>query len=407
MGDITERSVRPACMTAGADQAIRVATSPVRGLQSAGAMSRTGYEQVAPEPEPGGGPVPGSVDRAGSRPGGAGHVEGGVFSPAPRHGHLWMLRDGTPAHVPPGRLVAGDDGRLACHLCGRWFTHLGAHLRRHGWTAARYRDAVGLPLHMALCSADMSGQIAARQKRTWDASPQVRARFEPGRLLARTGELSRLSAEASTGQLPDAVRTARARRLAAGRATQATERQARVDAMVAEAGVTDLHALLRARYADGFSLDRLGRLAGLGRTRLRAELVAAGVEIRPSGTNQLASKQARADRNDALAAAEVGTPDIRVWLLSRYELGATLRGLARQVNRSIPWVRSRLADASGHQRAGDGDAGGQDLPLPLESGQRGPSLQSSTPGQVWMAWGQSLIYPDRPRVRAGRRSDPR
>lgn len=107
-----------------------------------------------------------------------------------------MLGDGTPAHVPPGRLVVSDDGRLACHLCGRWFTHLGAHLRRHGWTADQYRDAVGLPLHMPLCSAGLSGRIAARQKRAWEADPLVRARFEAGRLLARTGELSRLSAEA-------------------------------------------------------------------------------------------------------------------------------------------------------------------------------------------------------------------
>ncbi len=36
------------------------------------------------------------------------------------------------------------DGRIACHLCGRWFEHLGPHLRAPGWTAARYRAAVGI-----------------------------------------------------------------------------------------------------------------------------------------------------------------------------------------------------------------------------------------------------------------------
>jgi hypothetical protein len=312
------------------------------------------------------------------------------------HGHLWMLRDGTPSHVPPGRLVMSDDGQLACHLCGRWFTHLGAHLRRHGWTAAQYRDAVGLPLHIPLCSTDMSGQIAARQKQTWDASPQVRARLEPGRLLARSGELSRLSAAAGrerdrSGQLPDIARAARAQRLATGRATQARERQERLDAVVAAAGVADLHALLRARYSDGFSLDQLGRLTGLGRSQLRAELVAAGVEIRPAGANQLSSKQARAERNDTLTAAKVGTPDIRTWLQSRYERGVTLRSLSTEVNRSIPWVRSRLAGIAERQQAAAGDTS-RDLSLPPESRQQDPLMRPPEPGQFSVAVGQSLRF---------------
>jgi len=270
---------------------------------------------------------------------------------APAHGHLWTLPDGTPAHVPPGRLTVGDDGRLACHLCGRWFAHLGGHLRRHGWTAAQYRDAVGLPLHVPLCSESLSGQIKVRQKRAWDASPAARARFEPGRQLARSGELSRLAADASqdrdrSGRTPGAVRAARAQRLAAGRATTARRRQARLDGVVAAAGAADLAALLRARYASGSSLAELARLTGLGRIRLRAELVAAGTGIRPAGANHLASKQARAARNDARAAAQAGVPDIRAWLRSRYQQGATLRDLAGQVGHSVPWVRSRLADPS-------------------------------------------------------------
>ena len=374
MGDITERAVKPASMT-GAGQAMRVAPSPARGSQGAGPISR---------------------------PARAGRADGGGSPRVPRHGHLWMLRDGTPAHVPPGRLVVSADGRLACHLCGRWFTHLGAHLRRHGWTAAQYRDAVELPLHTPLCSEDMSGQIAARQKRTWEASAQARARFEPGRLLARTGELSRLSAAASrerdsSGQLPDAVRAAREQCLAEGRATQARERQARLDASVAAAGATDLPSLLRARYADGFSLDQLGRLTGLGRSRLRAELVAAGVEIRPPGANQPTSKHARAERNDALTAAQVGTPDIRAWLLPRYERGVTLRGLAMEVNRSIPWVRSRLAGTSGRQQAGGGDAREPEPSPPPEPGPQDPSLPSPAPGQISLAWGQSLSYQRMPK----------
>jgi hypothetical protein len=272
------------------------------------------------------------------------------------HPHLWVLRDGTPAHFPPGRLAVGTDGRLACHLCGQWFVHLGAHLRRHGWTAGQYREAVGLPLHVPLCSTALSGQIAARQKRAWDTSQAVRDRFAPGRRLARSGELSRLSAAASrerdrTGQIPEAVRASRTQRLAAGRTTMARLRGEHLDQIVAAAGAADLHTLLRNRYAAGHSLEQLARLTGLGRSRLRTELAASGAQIRPPGVNQPASKHARAARNDERAAARLGVPDIRFWLAEQHQAGATLRDLARRVDRSIPWVQSRLAGAT-DQRCG-------------------------------------------------------
>lgn len=123
--------------------------------------------------------------------------------------------------------------------------------------------------------------------------------------------------------------------------------------------------------------------------------------------NPLASKQARADRNDALAAAQVGTPDIRAWLLSRYERGVTLRGLATQVNRSIPWVRSRLADSPAQREAGDGDGEGPGPSVEPESGPRDPGLESGVPGQISLAWGQTLTYGRSPRVLTGRRLDDR
>jgi len=285
--------------------------------------------------------------RAAGLPRGAGHLGRGG-SGTVGHAHLWVLLDGTPAHAAPGRLAADEDGRLACHLCGRWFAHLGAHLRRHGWTAARYREAVGLPLHVPLCSAEVSGRIAATQKANWDADPEARGRFAPGRELARSGELNRLATIAARerqdrGQTPDAVRAARARRLAAGRAAQAARRDARLAAVLAASGAASLHDLLRARYAAGTSLDQLAKLTGLGRTRLRGELAAAGVAVRGSGVNLPASKRARAAANDARAAARVGAGDIRVWLRAQRRAGATLADLARSAGRSVPWVRSRLA----------------------------------------------------------------
>jgi hypothetical protein len=273
---------------------------------------------------------------------------GNGFAGTVGHAHLWVLLDGTPAHAAPGRLAADEDGRLACHLCGRWFAHLGAHLRGHGWTAAQYREAAGLALHVPLCSAEVSGRIAARQKANWDRDPEARDRFAPGRELARSGELNRLAAAAArdrqdSGQTPDAVLAARARRLAAGRAAQAGQRDRHLAAVVAAAGAGGLHDLLRARYGAGASLDQLAKLTGLGRVRLRAELAAAGAVIRASGANLPASRHARGTANDALAATRVGSGDIRAWLLAQRQAGATLSELARRTGRSIPWVRSRLA----------------------------------------------------------------
>lgn len=109
------------------------------------------------------------------------------------------------------------------------------------------------------------------------------------------------------------------------------------------AGAGDLHDFLRHHYAGGASLDALSRRAGLGRARLRTELTAAGVGVRRSGVNNPASKHARAHNIDAQVAARVGAEDIRVWLRSQRANGTTIQALARQTQRSIPWIQSRLA----------------------------------------------------------------
>jgi hypothetical protein len=302
---------------------------------------------AAPVRRSGPGPVRGLPERAAEPAPGAGRLGSGGAG-AVGHAHLWVLLDGTPAHAAPGRLAADEDGRLACHLCGRWFAHLGAHLRGHGWTAAQYREAAGLPLHVPLCSADVSGQIAARQKANWDRDPEAGNRFAPGRELARSGELNRLATAAAkirqdSGRAPGTVLAARAAHLAAGRAAQAGQRDRRLAAVVAGSGAGSLHELLRARYGAGASLGQLAKLTGLGRVRLRAELAAAGAVIRASGDNLPASRHARGTANDALAGARVGAGDIRAWLLAQRQAGATLRELAQRTGRSIPWVRSRLA----------------------------------------------------------------
>lgn len=243
-----------------------------------------------------------------------------------------------------------------CHLCGRWFTHLGAHLRRHGWTARGYRQEVGLALHVPLCSAKLSARIAARQQAAY---PGFREILEPGQGLARSGELQRLAAAAARlrderGAVPAAQADARHGRLAAGRRTVAARRRQRLDLVVEAAKARDLDDLLRQAYQDGASLADLVRRTGLGRSGLRAALIAAGVQIRPTGRNRPTSKTARARSIDAAVAVHVGADDIRKWLLQRRAAGGTLRVLADETGRSIPWVRSRLSRRNAATTTGDG-----------------------------------------------------
>jgi len=223
-------------------------------------------------------------------------------APSTTHGHLWTLPEGTGLHAPLGRLV--DDpatGRLCCHLCGRWFLSLGAHVRAHGYTADAYRDTMQL-------------------------------------LRTRAGNLE-------SWQRLERVGTSRAQ-LAAGRATRARRREAHLAALLIERGAPDLSTFLRAEYAAGASLQTLAQLTGLGRNRLRADLAAAEITVRPTGCNTPAGKRSRAQAADAAAAARVGTGDLHGWLTARYDQGWSLTRLAAAVGHSAHWVRWRLDAAS-------------------------------------------------------------
>ena len=76
------------------------------------------------------------------------------------HSHLWSLPDGTGLHAPRGVLVRDPGtGHVCCHLCGRWFLALGAHLRVHGFSARDYRHAMGLCSSTALVAAELPAVI--------------------------------------------------------------------------------------------------------------------------------------------------------------------------------------------------------------------------------------------------------
>jgi hypothetical protein len=264
------------------------------------------------------------------------------------HGHLWHLADGTGSHAPPATVVREPDtGEACCHLCGRWFRALGSHVRVHGLSAARYRALVGLSKSRSLLSADLTAALSARQHRAYWSSPEVRERFAYGQNLARSGQLAARRRSMDAVERPETV-ALRAATLASGRATITSRRHARRQATLASAGAGSLADYLRANYASGASIDALRIATGLGRARLRTEMDAADIVVRPTGVNTREGKRSRARRADHVAAARVDTNDLGGWLRQRRGEGWTLTQLGEAVGHSTHWVRWRLEPDDDH-----------------------------------------------------------
>ncbi len=199
------------------------------------------------------------------------------------HAHLWSLPDGTGLHAPPGELVTeSGTGRVCCHLCGRWYVSLGSHVRTHGHTADSYRDAMGLCRSRPLVAEALSRSIATRQTEAYRRSPGLRARLAVGQEFSRTGRLATLARTArTTSASPESARIRRAA-LDAGRATRAAQRDRVLARRLRELGFDDLAGYLRQAYSAGASLRSLAKVTGVGWARLRREIDAAGVTVRPA-----------------------------------------------------------------------------------------------------------------------------
>jgi ROS/MUCR transcriptional regulator protein len=201
------------------------------------------------------------------------------------HSHLWFLPDGTGLHAPYGQLmIESGTGRVCCHLCGRWFVSLGGHLRRHGHTAESYRETMGLCRGRPLVAESLSRSIAIRQSEAYQRSPALRARLAVGQELSRTGQLATLASHAHT--VSPSVEGTRLRRAAldAGRATRAAQRDRALARRLRELGFDDLAGYLRHAYSTGTSLRGIAKATGLGWVRLRREIEAAGISVRPALT---------------------------------------------------------------------------------------------------------------------------
>lgn len=263
------------------------------------------------------------------------------------HAHLWCLPDGTGLHAPYGQLLRDPaTGRVCCHLCGRWFRSLGSHLRRHGYTAAGYREALGLCRTEPMTSDDVSEAISRRQAEAYRHGPEVRSRLAEGQQMARSGQLAWRARGAVGGEPAPELAAVRREALRRGRQTLARDRNDVVQARLAELGGSDLGEYLRATYAAGAGLADLRTATGLGTLRLREAMTAAGIVIRRPGDTTPAGRRSRAQASERSAAARVGTDDITDWLAERYAAGSSLSALAEAVGHSWHWVRWRLPAAA-------------------------------------------------------------
>jgi hypothetical protein len=204
------------------------------------------------------------------------------FRRAHTHAHLWSSPDGTGLHAPYGQLVVeSGTGRVCCHLCGRWFVSLGGHLRKHGHSAASYREAMGLCRNRPLVAETLSRSIATRQSVAYRRSSALRARLAVGQELSRTGQLATLASTAhSASPRPELTRLRRAA-LAAGRITRAAQRERALAGRLHELGVDDLASYLCHARSTGASLRSIAKATGFGWVRLRRELAAAGIAVQP------------------------------------------------------------------------------------------------------------------------------
>ena len=231
--------------------------------------------------------------------------------------------DGTPNYAPIGMVVREGEWVL-CHLCGRWFRSVSAHLRAHGWDHLGYREAFGLERNEPLEGARTRTlrEVSMRERRVRD--PAVRAGCVVGQEWVRSGALTKAAAEAARGRpQPEQRRRKTLRTLAAidpearavGTRRRAERRLRQVALGAAERlGFADLGALVRDRVAAGASLAAISREAGLHKDWLCRHLstvdpvVAAEVSVAPH----------RSDLRWAPVLARLGFADVAAYLSDRH-----------------------------------------------------------------------------------------
>ena len=262
---------------------------------------------------------------------------------------LGVLPDGTAFYAPVGEVVT--DGTLVkCHLCGRSFRSVTAHLTSHGWSKRQYCEAFGLERGQSLEGQETRKLRSAAFTSRLIFEPAVREGSAAGRARARSGDLTRQAAAAARGRrIPEQRRRKNALARAAIPAAEAARASrdhadaflAGVAGQAAQArGYPDIGALVLARVAQGASLAAISREAGLHKDWLSRHL------HRVDPVAAQAARRSLPDRADAgwLAVLHrLGFHDVAGYLRARH-VGQhlTVAAIAAEVGMSPHAVESAL-----------------------------------------------------------------
>ncbi|MGW0984260.1 MucR family transcriptional regulator [Streptomyces xiamenensis] len=186
---------------------------------------------------------------------------------------LWEL-DALRAVVQPAaksrsRRPAGDgdDGLVACLICGRRLRSLGPHLARvHGMTAEDYRAEHRLPASTALMGSAVRGALSAARRAAMAADPELVTRMREAALPGE--ELARRSADARAGT--DDLPAVRAARRAGALRTIPAAQQARREALEERARGAGYGSMAEAIAATrGLSAGAAAERIGVGVTTVK------------------------------------------------------------------------------------------------------------------------------------------
>lgn len=260
-----------------------------------------------------------------------------------------VLSDGTPYFAPIGQVVA-DGTLVTCHLCGRTFRSVAAHLSSHGWTKAQYCEAFGLERGQSLEGADTRKLRSAIFSARLVFEPALRNGRDHGHELARSGTLNKQAAGAARGRPFPEQRRQRSRtavsataRAQLGRISRerAVERLSTVaDEVARRQGYADVGQLVREMSRSGHSLAAISVACGLDKDWMSRHLP----QLDPSAA---AAALAGADRLDARwlpALRGLGFEDVASYLRQRHLVEhRTVNAIAGEVGLSHHAVKSALS----------------------------------------------------------------
>ncbi|MEV6233170.1 hypothetical protein AB0L88_35420 [Saccharopolyspora shandongensis] len=258
----------------------------------------------------------------------------------------------TPAHHAPIGSVAREGDLVQCHLCGRWFRSVVAHLRSHGWDHLSYRQAFGLERGESLEGNETRRRRARAMRARRALDPNIRAGSRLGQVWVRSGALTRAAAQAARGRKHPAQRrlkTLRALSAISPAARAEGTRRHRLEQLrrtaaetAARLGFGDIGALVRDRTATGMSLAGISREAGLHKDWLSRHLATVDPDAARAITAGMA--QRRHDRRWLPVIRGLGFADVRGYLADRHLVRHhSVRAIAAEVGFSRSAVETALA----------------------------------------------------------------